>query len=328
MKKSNEILIYMNAYENDMNWLLEKIGEINQKYTDSTPTNKFNIFSILRKSHDEVNLHSRFIGEILDKEGVHGQKAKFAKLFLETLNIDDFLLENYKTKREYKNIDLLLTNNKKAIIIENKIWAKDQEAQLERYYDIIKSENYSDKDIHIIYLTPFGKEPAESSLGKLKDKMEVKLISYDKHITDWLEKCINLSLETPSIKEILIQYLNLIKELTGNTMSDKHKNEIIELLFIQDNMSLARKIVESWDDAKLKVELIFWNDLSIVIERDGYKILEEKKYSEEKLKGTKDRFLCGIMFEIGKLKGNSICMYIERGEDADNTYYGIQIMGD
>lgn len=26
MKKSNEILIYMNAYENDMNWLLEKIG--------------------------------------------------------------------------------------------------------------------------------------------------------------------------------------------------------------------------------------------------------------------------------------------------------------
>lgn len=106
--------------------------------------------------------------------------------------------------------------------------------------------------------------------------MEVKLISYDKHITDWLEKCINLSLETPSIKEILIQYLNLIKELTGNTMSDKHKNEIIELLFIQDNMSLARKIVESWDDAKLKVELIFWNDLSIVIERDGYKILEEK----------------------------------------------------
>lgn len=43
-------------------------------------------------------------------------------------------LKIIKQKGNIKNIDLLLTNNKKAIIIENKIWAKDQEAQLERYY--------------------------------------------------------------------------------------------------------------------------------------------------------------------------------------------------
>ena len=44
---------------------------------------KFNIFSILRKSSDEVNLHSKFIYELLNPNGSHQQGDIFLNLFIE-----------------------------------------------------------------------------------------------------------------------------------------------------------------------------------------------------------------------------------------------------
>ena len=50
---------------------LKEVQLINIKYEERNKENQFEIFSILRKPHDEVSLHSRFIYELLNPQGTH-----------------------------------------------------------------------------------------------------------------------------------------------------------------------------------------------------------------------------------------------------------------
>ncbi|MDE1349694.1 PD-(D/E)XK nuclease family protein, partial [Vibrio aestuarianus] len=108
-------------------------------------TEGYNLFKVLRSPSDEVRLHSRFLGDIFNINGLHGLGVKPLKLLLQMINVtpinDNFNFEMYV---EHKNIDLYLVNNatKQALIIENKIYALDQEQQLLRYYNTAISEGY------------------------------------------------------------------------------------------------------------------------------------------------------------------------------------------
>ncbi|MGL5189797.1 MAG: PD-(D/E)XK nuclease family protein, partial [Cetobacterium sp.] len=106
----------------------ENLDLIKRKYDilDSF-TDDFNIFSILRNERDEVNLHSKFIGELFKNRNFGDV---FLKMFLDSVEINinekfdkDIYLE-YETPKNGR-IDILLKissqNFKKAIIIENKI---------------------------------------------------------------------------------------------------------------------------------------------------------------------------------------------------------------
>src|SRR5258708_4440017 len=145
--------------------LLDRVGSIDLKYQESRQKNKFNIFNLIAKKFDEVNLHSRFIYELLNPKGSHGYKTCFLEKLLFHLQISDFQMEGVQVYREYRNIDLLIKNNKQAIVIENKLWAVDQQEQLQRYYELLKQEGY--QDIRIFYLSIDGKEPSDHSIGTL-----------------------------------------------------------------------------------------------------------------------------------------------------------------
>jgi len=308
-----------------METLLDKIGIINFKYEKLNVHDQFNIFSILLKKSNEVNLHSRFIGELLDKNGVHGVDEIFTRLLLKTIEVDNFQVENYNVFREYKNIDLLLSNGTQAIIIENKIWAGDQERQLERYYEQIKSENF--KEIYIFYLTIWGTEPSDNSLGNLKNEIEVGLISYDYHIKKWLDKCIEASSRFPTLRETLVQYQNLVNELTGKTMGQEQQKEIIQLLSQNDNILKAYSIAENWVHVKWYTERDFWTDLEATVSKE-YHVLNYQKFSSDNLDSVYHQSrnrnpYYGIMFEIGKYAEHNICVFIERG--FSELYCGITI---
>jgi len=103
--------------------------------------NDFNLLTIVRKYHEEIYLHSKMIGTLLNPNGLHYQDTLFLELFLQIIDFKDFNLKNTKIFLEYKNIDLYITDGNKHIIIENKIWAKDQKEQISRYVEIIQKEN-------------------------------------------------------------------------------------------------------------------------------------------------------------------------------------------
>ncbi len=138
---------------------------------------KFNIFTALHKKHDERRLHSRFLAVLLNPEGSHGLGHIFLAHFLERQEISfDYsraiVFPKEHDYREYAHIDILILNKRsqQAIIIENKIYARDSNTssggQLERYYRYVCDEQHiPDAGISIFYLTLDGHTPSDESIA-------------------------------------------------------------------------------------------------------------------------------------------------------------------
>lgn len=205
---------------------------------------RFNIFSILNVSSNEVRLHSNFIAELLSSKNTHSFKNQFCKLFFEELSkfdknniVSDFNFENYAVEVEKSTglinqdytsggrIDIAITDNfEKRIIIENKIFAGDQQNQLLRYYNF-------DKKAILLYLTLNGCEPSNwSTNNEIQNNKDFYCISYETFISNWLEKCIELSKYKPKVSETISQYLHVIKNYTQQNQQNEMRNEIINLI--------------------------------------------------------------------------------------------------
>ncbi len=189
----------------------------------------FNIFTVLRKASDEVNLHSRFLHALLDHQAPDKRHLNL-EYFLRKIEIE-FKLDGARVRREYKNIDILIsndaTNPKQAVVIENKIYAKDQSAQLQRYHDILTEEGYRDRDINLLYLTPDGRDPSKCSVGDLS----YQTISYRDDLLPWLKCCQMHAYDEPELSESIKQYIHLILKLTGTDFDKAYRKELKDLLF-------------------------------------------------------------------------------------------------
>ncbi|MBC5772792.1 PD-(D/E)XK nuclease family protein [Pontibacter sp. KCTC 32443] len=309
-----------------MKTLLEKVEDISHKY--STQAEKgINLFSLLRSHSDEVHLHSKFIAELLNPNGSHGQGRLFLDKFIQLCggNVVDFASPNIK--REYRKIDILVRSGSNAIVVENKIWAPDQERQLERYHNTMIAEGATPL---LVYLTVDGRTPDEYTRGALS-KDEIKTISYKEDILKWIEDCKQEVTNVPYLHETLQQYENIIRKITGTTMNDKETDEVIELLKQEDHILNAAKIVESWNKVKIQAEWNFWKELCHLIELDmPGSILETRKVSWEKVKDVvkkkkKGNPWYGIMLKLGENGNDQICLFIQRG--IGDLYYGITVLG-
>lgn len=244
----------MGENTNNINNLLQNVSTIQKKYDDicTITGENFNIFSVLKMDSNEVRMHSAFIGELLNPKGSHGLKEVPLEIFISLLkskfnqadtkeigtnfNEDKFILdtesavttvEKYigftnEDKTEGGRIDIITEDkNKNAIIIENKIYANEQTNQLIRY------NNYS-KNAPILYLTLYGDAP--TSHGKLKENIDYFNISYKDDIKNWLKLCLKEAVEFAMLREVIKQYLYLIKKLTNQTINQKMSEEIVKTM--------------------------------------------------------------------------------------------------
>lgn len=123
----------------------------------------FNVFNVIGLRSEEVRLHSAFLAELLNPKGSHGLQDAFLKEFIDVAGISDLNFEtsNSTVSTEYYigkkeettggRIDILIQSEDKAIIIENKIYAPDQENQLIRYSNYGKE--YAKGGYRLLYLT-------------------------------------------------------------------------------------------------------------------------------------------------------------------------------
>lgn len=228
--------------------LIRKKAEVEKREADRRGEN-FNIFNVLGVTSDETRTHSAFIAELLDPNGSHGLGDQFLRSFVDTvdcLRSWNFDTKSAKVQKELsiggKNedcseggrIDIAVESNGKAIIIENKIYAGDQEKQLVRYY------NYGTKNcpngFRLLYLTLNGDDASEYSHERLVANEDYYVISYNREISDWLQRCIELSARHPLVRETLIQYQNLINQLTMNSMDKNSQEELLELMCDKKNI--------------------------------------------------------------------------------------------
>ena len=213
----------------------------------------FNVFRILGLESREVRMHSGFLGELLNPAGSHGLKDAFLRLFVEAMNKK--LPQNTKKSPEFNTaaahlvverdigrittdyqqggrIDIYLESEGEFIFIENKIYAGDQQNQLVRY----KAHK---EHARLLYLTIDGKDAPELSKGGLTSD-QYEIISYKEDVSGWLEKCRQVAVAYPLVRETIVQYQHLINYLTGNTPNDFMKEEMKHLLQgSQDNFVSA-----------------------------------------------------------------------------------------
>ncbi|OAV72495.1 hypothetical protein Barb6_01081 [Bacteroidales bacterium Barb6] len=219
---------------------------------------KFNMFRIVGVSHYET-IHSVIIAELLNPKGSHGLKEKFLEAFVRQVGITNFNCSCVSVEKEFSigdgRLDILIKDStgRNAIIIENKIYTGDQDNQLKRY-DEWASEKYGKDNYHLFYLTLFGGKASEQSMGGTE--LEYKTISHSKNIISWLDECVCISAKYPLVRETINQYINHIKQLTGQDMDTMNREELMGLLAKRENVGTALSIVITGNNEDFRKKII------------------------------------------------------------------------
>lgn len=255
---------------NNFTILLSQVNSIIKVYEKHTALSGegFNVFSIMGMESDEVRTHSSIIGELLNPKGSHSLGEIPLQLFLKQIfgegskeQENETTEEKAEDKFEFDSassicqkelyvgkinddnteggrLDLVISDKSKAtIVIENKIYAPDQDNQLGRYRAAYPTAK-------LIYLTLDG---------KLTNEKVVKYFtrSYHTDILNWIEACAKEAFDKPMVREVLNQYAFLIRKLTNQTTNVKMKEEIENV--IKDNYLDSLEIYKNFEDVKKNI---------------------------------------------------------------------------
>jgi hypothetical protein len=264
------------------NYLLNQVGSLLKSYeklAKSTGEN-FNIFSVMGMESNEVKTHSAIIGELLNPKGSHGLEDKLLKLFIELVvkplyRLEDGTYGKFEEKFNFDfestcskveefagainndateggRIDIVIKDNKeKVFLIENKIYASEQKNQLGRY-------NKFYPNAPILFLTLDGKD--SETAHELEKNNHYFTISYENEILLWLQECVKEAVKFPMLREVIYQYINLIKKLTNQTMNTELKKEISEL--IKSNFIESSQIANNFEEVKNTIIIDFFKDVA------------------------------------------------------------------
>ena len=201
----------------------------------------YNLFSILSIERYELK-HSALIANLLDPEGSHGCGDAFLRAFFEIAlkgtaypfesSSPDSCTEHYTgpiVGDTGGRIDILVKSSHYGLIIENKIYAGDQDKQLIRY-DNYGKEIFGADGYLLVYLTLYGYDASkESTATKSAEEVGYLRLSYAEDILRWLEQCARLAYDKPLVRESLNQYIRTIKQLTYRDMNQENIEKIIDL---------------------------------------------------------------------------------------------------
>lgn len=283
----------------------------------------FNLFSVLRSSSDEVRLHSRFLAYLLNPNESHQKHLTFLESWLTAVGVSGFTLDGVRVDTEYNWIDILIRNShRQCILIENKIYAGMQDDQLSRYKAVMEGEGYTVSAV--VYLTLDGKDPEPNGLGGMRLE-EVNRIAYGQHIREWLSACLPEAVKDPGLREALLQYIELLEQLTGTDQGGVYMDHLKELMLKGDNLLNYRDVNVAYTEVLTDIWLDLWECMvhyqSERYPEMGKPAVMENNFSRERIKSyvlkTKGSLYYGISYPFKSMPGGV-------GISVDETiYYGI-----
>ena len=216
------------------------LGQAQQEERNRKGEN-YNLFSILSIERYELK-HSALIANLLDPKGSHGCGDAFLRAFFEIAlkgtaypfesSSPDSCTEHYTgpiAGDTGGRIDILVKSSQYGLIIENKIYAGDQDKQLIRY-DNYGKEIFGADGYLLVYLTLYGYDDSKGSItSDDSQKVNYLCLSYAEDILRWLEQCARLAYDKPLVRESLNQYIQTIKQLTYQDMNQENIQKIIDL---------------------------------------------------------------------------------------------------
>lgn len=241
----------------------------------------YSVLETAIKGNEEM-MHSSVIASLLDTRGSHGQKCRFLELFLGCLpeRFKSFDASGARTACERHigqktedsggRVDICIENSSgQMIVIENKIFAGDQEHQILRYVNMLR--NRDGVKFPVLYLTPDGHSPSDDSTQadgmQCKCGVDYVCISYKDVIVPWLDKCINEMEDKPHLKEHLTTYRDIIRK---KVLGMDRKKDIINIIeSTEENIKAAREISGQLDEIKIDAVTTFWRTIKKKLEEDG-----------------------------------------------------------
>lgn len=267
---------------NNVEKLLNEIGKLVVAQNERTKERYshgelFNVFNILGLESNEVRLHSALLAELLRPNGMSGVGNAFQKAFLAILGLPENYIVDGKvsvelsigttTDTEGGRIDIIMEDGNHAIIIENKIYAQDQPAQLLRYTNFAR-DNYP-HGYRLLYLTLDGKEASDDSA----QGCPYQCISYKNEISKWLEECARISFDRPLVRETIRQNINLIKQLTNQSMGTLEDNKLVELVASPEHVAEYLMIINNQTAIENKIRFGFVTEIEKMARDMGYEIV-------------------------------------------------------
>lgn len=294
--------------------LLTSVENVNRRYKAVSRVQEeggttYNVFDVLGVTTYEVRLHSSIIASLLQPQG-HGAGKGFLKAFLRMprlalpdgfLNADRVTVEKEKqigavTDTDGGRIDLYLSDGSNSVIIENKIYASDQENQMLRYYNYAKKTG---KGFVLVYLSLDGKAPGDSSLGGQLKEEDIKCLSYRDDIIPWLRECVRIAANLPYVRETLNQYIMTLKDLTDTDMPEN--NEIIDLLSSKENIEAMFSVYNNFSGSLNKIVKDFCETLKDRVADLGFRM-------ETNTENMTDRY---ARFKFRRENWNNVCLALE-----------------
>ena len=267
---------------NNVEKLLNEIGKLVVAQNERTKERYshgelFNVFNILGLESNEVRLHSALLAELLRPNGMSGVGNAFQKAFLAILGLPENYIVDGRvsvelsigttTDTEGGRIDIIMEDGNHAIIIENKIYAQDQPAQLLRYTNFAKN-NYP-YGYRLLYLTLDGKEASDDSA----QGCPYQCISYKNEIAKWFEECARISFDRPLVRETIRQYINLIKQLTNQSIGMLEDNKLAELVASPEHVDEYLMIINNQTSIENRIRLGFVAEIEKMALDMGYEIV-------------------------------------------------------
>ena len=243
--------------------MVEKIKNIlnvlNTKQLSPTDFSSENILFLLGVHYNEVVL-CRLIKSVIEPDGFHGLGTKPLEMFFEkVLGIEKFEIDQPKIILEEKitdnrRVDIAIYNGSQVYPIEVKIWAKDQERQLNDYYSYYENKNKPDNFAikKIYYLTPDGHDPSDLSIGEL-DKEKIRKLSFKEDIREYLVAVLQQT-KNDDCKSIINNFIEVIDVMNADEKNIKEFKEIFDELENNNDkkmiFSLLRNADKKWENCR------------------------------------------------------------------------------
>ncbi len=230
----------MSEDRSDLSWFWG--SDLCQNLRAMSYTEKPNLLTLLFAAHDEVRLHTPLLGWLLDPKGDHGLGKEPLSRFLSMLEIDGAGADHAQVWRErsfpeHGRVDLMIRLPGCCLVIENKLYAADQEAQLWRYQQVLVAEVVPPVTSHLFYLTLDGCEPSPISVSAPSGSGDMpgleagsyQCISYETEIHSWLTGLLEWTCakqKTGRIQHILTQYNEVLMEAIGMHSREEALSEL------------------------------------------------------------------------------------------------------
>jgi hypothetical protein len=218
----------------------------------------FNALELLRP--DEMRL-SGILAELLNPEGRHAQGWVFWNLFARQFELNAVMdypnQVEIKTEvptdalegNENRRIDILaeIDGKTRALAIENKPWAADQQRQIADYLDHLQSRYKN--GFMLVYLSGGGSPPGDNSIAKdERDKAMVdarlRVVPYGELIP-WLERC-RSQCTAPKVSDFLREFEEYIRgQFMGNKDMTERNAVINAALKSAETIGAAMEIVRA-----------------------------------------------------------------------------------